>query len=95
MTVFKKFKSAFVAEDANAILDCLAEPARGNWAKILSESRPKLRDMAEGMKQIALESESEYKAHYEILTPGKDGELLAIPVIFSKDEVGNWKISQF
>ncbi len=95
MTVFKKFKTALLENDANTIKDCFSDGIGQEEARMLLKLRPKFREIADGLKQIDMISENEYKANYYLLGPEKDGIRNAFPVVFGRDETGNWKISQF
>jgi len=94
MTVFKKFKKALIEDDVNSVRDCFADGFGKERAAQLITLRQKFKDMANDMKKMVLVSEEEYMANYDLVRE-ENGEMFAYPVIFVRDEFGNWKISDF
>jgi hypothetical protein len=94
LTVFEKFKAALAASDVNKALTFVSEISRDKYAQIFQVIEPKLPDYAAGMGDLILDSQQEGEVKYEMRHQVGSATYL-FPVIFMKDEDGNWKIDNF
>jgi hypothetical protein len=93
-TVFEQFKAALAISDVNKALTFIAEVPRDKYAEIFRIIEPNLPAFAAGMGNLILYPEEGRKAKYEMLHQVGSATYL-FPVIFIKDEHGNWQIYSF
>jgi streptogramin lyase len=94
LAIFNTFKAALDANDVNAAIDCFADIAKEEYSKVLHDLQPHFQEMVSAMGEMILMSQNEYTAEYSLMSE-TDGDMIAFPVSFIRDEMGNWKISDF
>ncbi|MCX6826907.1 MAG: hypothetical protein NTV06_06560 [candidate division Zixibacteria bacterium] len=94
LAVFYSFKAALDANDLNAAIDCFTDIAKEEYSKVLQDLQPYFQEMVDAMGEMILMSQDEYTAEYSLMSE-TDGDMIAFPVSFARDEMGNWKISDF
>jgi len=93
LSVFRQFRAALLADNLDKVISCFAPYKRAEYAEFYKKLRPYFRKMAEDMKGLALKSRSENIVECELLRQEGDS-ISAYPIIFVKDEDGNWKIQE-
>jgi hypothetical protein len=94
LDVFESFKAALAAGDVNDALTYVAEISKEKYAEIFQIIEPHLADYVAGMGELILDSQEEGEVKYEMLH--QDGATTYLfPVIFIRDEQGNWQIYNF
>ena len=93
-TVFAQFKAALAAGDVDKALTFISEVSRDKYASIFQIIGPSLPDYAAGMGNLIFDSEEAGKEKYE-MTHQVGSETYLFPVIFIKDDDGNWRIYNF
>ncbi|MBN2020782.1 MAG: hypothetical protein JW749_11235 [Sedimentisphaerales bacterium] len=92
--VFDAFKNALAAGDIETALTFVADSVHDRYSQIFQVLGSNLPDCAEGMGNLTLISQDEGRAVYEM--SHQDGSTTySFPVVFIKDEGGNWKIYNF
>ena len=92
--VFAEFKAALQSGNINEALTFIADSSRDRYAQIFSAIEPNLPDFAAGLGDLTLSSQASIKAVYEMAH--QDGEqTYSFPVVFVRDEHGNWEIFNF
>lgn len=91
--VFRQFRGALLADDIDTVISCFASYKRAEYAEFYKKLRPYFRKMTEDMKGLALKSRRENIVECELLRQEGDS-ISAYPIIFVKDEDGNWKIQE-
>ncbi|MGB7582132.1 MAG: dockerin type I domain-containing protein [Sedimentisphaerales bacterium] len=94
--IWEQFKAALNAGDTNKALTFVSEISRDKYASIFQIIGPGLPDYAAGMGDLILKSTSEIDGEikYE-MTHQVSSATYLFPVIFIKDEHGNWQIYNF
>ena len=94
--IWEQFKAALAAGDVDKALIFISEVSRDKYASIFQIIGPSLPDYAAGMGDLILKSASEIdgEVKYE-MTHQVGSETYLFPVIFIKDEHGNWQIYNF
>lgn len=93
LSVFRQFRGALLADDLDKAISCFASYKRAEYAEFYKKLRPYFQKMAEDMKGLALKSRRENIVECELLRQEGDS-ISAYPIIFVKDEDGNWKIQE-
>jgi len=92
--VFESFKTALLADDLNAALGCFTEIAAENYDPFLEQLRPYFQQMVNDMGELVLISLDNNTAVYDVLRE-ENGDTYGYPVLFVRDEKGQWKIYDF
>ena len=92
--VFESFKTALLADDVNEALAFFTETAAESYASLLEQLRPKFQEMVNDMGDMVLISLDNNTAVYDLLRE-ENGDTFGYPVLFVRDEKGQWKISDF
>jgi len=92
--VFDALKDALTAGDIETALTFVAENSKNRYAEIFQAIDSNLPDFAAGMGALILESQEEGRAVYE-MTHQDGATTYSFPVVFIKDDDGNWKIHNF
>lgn len=92
--VFESFKTALLADDLNAALGCFTEIAAENYDPFLEQLRPYFSQMVNDMGDLVPISSDDNTAVYDLLRE-EDEDTYGYPVIFVRDEMGQWKIYDF
>lgn len=92
--VFESFKTALLADDLNAALGCFTEIAAENYDPFLEQLRPYFQQMVNDMGELVLISLDNNTAVYDVLRE-ENGDTYGYPVLFVRDEMGQWKIGDF
>lgn len=92
--VFESFKSALLADDVNEAVSFFAETSAENYRLFLEQLRPYFTQMLSEMGELVPISLDDNTAVYDLLRE-EDGRTYGYPVIFVRDEMGQWKISDF
>jgi hypothetical protein len=92
--VFESFKTALLADDLNAALGCFTEIGAENYDPFLEQLRPYFQQMVNDMGELVLISLDNNTAVYDVLRE-ENGDTYGYPVLFVRDEMGQWKISDF
>jgi len=93
LSVFRQFRGALLADDLDKVIFCFASYKRAEYAAFYKKLMPSFRKMAEDMKGLAIKSQRESIVECELLRQEGD-RIYAYPIIFVKDEDGNWKIQE-
>jgi len=92
--VFESFKTALLADDLNAALGCFTEIAAENYDPFLEQLRPYFSQMVNDMGDLVPISSDDNTAVYDLLRE-ENGDTYGYPVLFVRDEMGQWKIYDF
>ncbi len=92
--VFESFKAALLADDVNEAASYFAEVAAENYRLLLEQLRPYFQQMVNDMGDLIFIEQNEEMAFYDLLRE-EGGDTYGYPVIFVRDEMGQWKISDF
>jgi hypothetical protein len=95
LSVFNTFKAALLIDDPNIALDCFIDAAKEKYEPILELLRPYFVQMVSDMGEMIPVSRDTYTAVYDLLREEDNNQVCGYPVSFSKDDDGNWKISNF
>jgi hypothetical protein len=91
---FETYKGSLWIDDIPMALTCISDASFGTYSEILYAIESDLQDFASGMGTMTLDSYEPEKVKYEM--QHIDGlDTYSFPVIFSKDDDGNWKIFSF
>jgi len=91
LDVFESFKNALLAGDVNEALIYVAEISREKYTEIFQIIEPNLPDYAAGMGEMTFDRQRGGEVKYEMRH--QDGaDTLSFPVLFIRDEDGNWRI---
>lgn len=91
---FDALKDALAAGDIETALTFMADNSKDKYDEIFQAIDSNLPDFAAGMGTLTLESQEEGRAVYEMTH--QDGSITySFPVVFIKDDDGNWKIYNF
>lgn len=93
LSVFRQFRSALLADDLDKVVSCFVSYKQAVYAEFYKKLRPYFQKMAEDMKGLALKSRRENIVECELLRQEGDS-ISAYPIIFVKDEDGNWWIQE-
>jgi sugar lactone lactonase YvrE len=91
-TKFASFKSALEVNDVNTAVTFMDSSVAEKYKVLFGQNISQLQNMVSNMGQMTLESQDEGMAVYEL---SNAAGTLSYPVVFSKDEMGNWKIIAF
>ncbi len=92
--IWEQFKAALAAGDANTALNFISETSKDTYAEVFQIIEPDLPAFAAGMGDLIFDSQEEAKVKYEMTH--QVGEITYLfPVIFIKDDDGNWRIFNF
>lgn len=92
--IFDAFKAALANGDVETALTFVAESSKGRYSEIFQAIGLNLPGYAAGMGTLTLESQDEDRAVYE-MTHQKGATTYKFPVVFIKDDNGQWKIFNF
>lgn len=92
--VFDLFKTALAARDINKAVSYIAEISRDKYSDIFTAIEPNLPNFAAGMGQMTLIYSDVGEAKYEMLHQN-GGQTYSFPVVFIREDDGNWKIFNF
>lgn len=93
--VWEQFKAALLEDDIDKALTFISSWARKDYAEILKEMRPHLKEFVGRMGDLIPSSQDAGSAVYELITTDPNGDTIAFPVYFSLDEDWTWKIGKF
>jgi hypothetical protein len=93
--VWEKFKAALRKDDIDKALTFITPFARDDYAHILREMKPHLKEFVNGMGKLTPESIETGSAQYELEHTDPNGDIFSFPVYFNLDEKGNWTITKF
>jgi hypothetical protein len=92
--IFDVFKDALAAGDIETALTFIEGSSQSRYSEIFQVIGTNLPDFVAGMGTLTLESQDEGRAVYEM--DHQDGSITySFPVVFIKDDDGNWKIYNF
>jgi hypothetical protein len=94
LAVFDEFKVALLADDVNDALTCFTEISAEGYEPLLEQLRPYFTQMVNDMGDMVFVRFDSDMAVYDLLRE-EEGQLYGYPVIFARDEAGQWKISSF
>ena len=93
-SIWEQFKAALRNDDINTALTFIEESSQSRYSEIFQVIDANLPDFVEGMGTLTLESQDEGRVVYEM--DHQDGSIIyGFPVVFIKDDDGNWKIYNF
>jgi len=92
--VFESFKTALLADDVDQALTFFTETAAESYADLLEQLRPYFQQMVNDMGEVVLISLDNNTAVYDVLRE-ENGDTYGYPVLFGRDEMGQWKIYDF
>lgn len=92
--VWGQFKAALADDNIETALTFVAESSKNTYAEIFQIIEPNLPDYVAGMGELTLSSQDEGTAIYE-MTHQDGSTTYSFPVVFIKDDDGNWKIYNF
>jgi hypothetical protein len=92
--IFDAFRDALSSEDIEIALTFVAESSKNKYDGIFQAIGSNLPDFAAGMGTLILQSQDEGRAVYE-MTHQDGATTYSFPVVFIKDDDGNWKICNF
>lgn len=93
-SIWEQFKAALRNDDINTALTFIEESSQSRYSEIFQIIGANLPDFVAGMGTLTLESQDEGRAVYEM--DHQDGSIIyGFPVVFMKDDDGNWKIYNF
>lgn len=92
--IWEQFKAALATGDTETALTFIAERSQDRYSEIFQAIGLNLTDYAVGMGTLTLQSQDENRAVYD-MTHQVGMETYLFPIIFIKDEQGNWKICNF
>jgi hypothetical protein len=93
-SVFEQFKVALAAGDVNTAVSYFTEISAENHRIFFEQVRPYLQQMVSEMGEIIFIEQHEGITYYDVLRE-ESGQFYAYPVIFVRDEKGQWKIYDF
>jgi hypothetical protein len=88
------FKTALAAGDIEGAVSYIAEISQDKYRDIFEAIEPNLPEFAAGMGQITVSSSQPHEIKYEMLHQN-GGQTYSFPVIFIREDDGNWKIFNF
>jgi len=91
---FDSFKDALAAGDIETALTFIANNSKDRYSEIFQAIGSNLPNFAAGMGTLTLQSQDEGRAVYE-MTHQNGPTIYKFPVVFIKDDDGNWKIYNF
>ena len=91
---FASFKSALEANDVNATIALFIPDAAEKYRPIFEELQPKFAEMVSDMAGFVQISDNGQRAVYDVLRE-ENGEMFGYPIVFVRDEMGNWRIEKF
>jgi hypothetical protein len=91
---FDAFKNALADGDIDTALKFIADSSKDKYDEIFQAIGSNLPDFTAGMGTLTLESQDEGRAVYE-MTHQNGATTYSFPVVFIKDDDGNWKIHNF
>jgi len=92
--VFQSFKTALRAGNISGAITYVAEITRNDYGEIFQSIEAHLQDYVDGMGSLTLSSQANNMAKYE-LSHQTGGQTYSFPVVFIRDETGNWKLLKF
>ena len=92
--IFESFKSALLADDLNTALGCFTEISAENYEPLLEQLRPYFTQMVSDMGALIFISGDDNTETYDLLRE-ENGNTYGYPVLFVRNEMGQWKISDF
>jgi len=93
-TVFEEFKAALAAGDINTAVSYFTEVSAENYRIFFEQLNSYLPQIANEMGELIFIEQKEEIAYYDLLRE-EDGDTYAYPVLFVRDETGEWKIYDF
>ena len=94
LNVFESFKTALTAGDVNEAASYFAEVSAENYRLLLEQLRPYFTQMVNDMGEIIFIRFDTDMIVYDLLRE-ESGRTYGYPVIFVRDEMGQWKIYDF
>lgn len=92
--VFESFKTALLADDVNEAVSYFAEVSAENYRLLLEQLRPYFTQMVNDMGELVFIKFDTDMVMYDLLRE-EDGRTYGYPVVFVRDEMGQWKIYDF
>jgi hypothetical protein len=92
--VFELFKAALLADDVNEAVSYFVEVSAEDYRVFLEQLRPYFTQMVNDMGELIFIEQSQELVHYDLLRE-ENGSTYAYPMIFVRDEMGQWKIYEF
>lgn len=94
VNVFESFKSALLADDVNEAVGYFAEVSAENYRPLLEQLGPYFTQMVNDMGEMIFIRFDTDMVVYDLLRE-ESGQMYGYPVAFVRDEMGQWKISDF
>jgi hypothetical protein len=94
LNVFELFKAALLADDVNEAVSYFAQISAENYRSLLEQLRPYFTQMVNDMGEMIFIRFDTDMAVYDLLREENE-EMYGYPVIFVRDEMGQWKIYDF
>ncbi len=94
LNVFESFKTALLADDVNEAVSYFAEVSAENYRPLLEQLRPYFTQMVNDMGELVFIKFDTDMVMYDLLRE-EDGRTYGYPVVFVRDEMGQWKIYDF
>jgi len=92
--IWEQFKAALAASDVNMSVSYFTEVSAENYRIFFEQVSSYLPQMAEEMGELIFIQQKDEIAYYDLLRE-EDGDTYAYPVLFVRDETGQWKIYEF
>ncbi len=92
--IFSLFKTALAAGNINEAVNYIANISRDKYRDIFEAIEPNLPEFAAGMGEMTVNSSEPGQIKYEMLHQN-GGQTYSFPVIFIKNDDGNWRIFNF
>jgi len=92
--VFESFKGALLANDVNEAVSFFTETSAENYRSLLEQLRPYFTQMVNDMGEMIFIRFDADMVVYDLLRQ-ESGRMYGYPVIFVRDETGQWKIFDF
>jgi hypothetical protein len=94
INIFASFKAALLADDVNEAVTFFAEISAEDYRLLLEQLRPYFPEMVNDMGGMIFIRFDTDMTVYDLLRE-ENGEMYGYPVIFTRDETGQWKIYDF
>jgi hypothetical protein len=92
--IWEQFKAALAAGDINQAVSFFTKDQSQKYRILFQQLQTYLPQMAGEMGELILVEQDENIAYYDLMRQ-QNGDTYGYPVLFVKDETGNWKISGF
>ncbi|MBA7663607.1 hypothetical protein ES703_71652 [subsurface metagenome] len=94
LDVFESFKNALLADDVNEAVTFFTEISTENYRPFLEQLSPYFTQMVNDMGELIFIRFDNDMVVYDLLRQ-EDGQTYGYPVIFIRNEMGQWKIYDF